>query len=138
MHGKNVQVSVTAFGIDRVRREIDSITGKAVSISVGTRGPRGYSKGGEVRGGIPGQDSVPALLMPGEYVETVAERRANRLRVGAGRQPGAGGPALNVAAGAVVVNVAGSLDRSVLPHVERMVDAKFRALAGQVATGRRG
>jgi len=141
VRGTTVTVQVTAGGtIQKVQREINAITGKAVSVRVGT-GPLAVehrSKGGEVTGGVPGKDSVLSLLMPGEYVETVAERRANKLRLGGRPGAGASGAGFNVAAGAVVVNVAGSLDRSVLPHVERIVDAKFRQLAGQVATGRRG
>ncbi len=37
-----------------------------------------FADGGWVGGGTPGRDSVPALLMPGEYVETRAEARAMR------------------------------------------------------------
>ena len=42
------------------------------------------AEGGLVRGGIPGIDSVPARMMPGEYVIPAAQVRAN---VAAGRAP---------------------------------------------------
>ena len=37
--------------------------------------PEGFSRGGLVRGGVPGRDSVPAMLMPGERVLTVSQNR---------------------------------------------------------------
>jgi phage-related minor tail protein len=97
VHGKNVQISVTQRGVDQVRREISAITGKAVAIQVGKvgQGARGFSKGGDIEGGIPGRDSVPILAMPGERVLTVAENRAYKLRLGGQRaaadSTGAGG-----------------------------------------------
>lgn len=37
-----------------------------------------FATGGWVTGGVPGRDSVPAMLMPGEYVESVDEARSRR------------------------------------------------------------
>lgn len=138
--GKAVTVQVNQSGnLQRISHDLATIRGYgtiAVNIKVNGR-VAGYSKGGEVKGGTAGQDSVPALLMPGERVLTVAQNRAFKRGLANGGVS-AGGGSVTVAAGAFVLNVAGSLDRSVLPEVERLVDAKFRQLAAQVATGRRG
>ena len=40
--------------------------------------PAKFAQGGMVRGGVQGQDSVPALLMPGEYVMNVNQVEAMR------------------------------------------------------------
>lgn len=55
-------------------------------------GVAGYADGGPIRGGVPGRDSVPALLMPGEHVLTADEVRRMgghagvfRMRAAAGR-----------------------------------------------------
>jgi hypothetical protein len=140
--GKAVAVQVNQLGeLQRISHDLATIKGYGtIAVNIKVNGKvAGYSKGGDVRGGTPGQDSVPALLMPGERVLTVAENRRYRLGLrSAGLSGAPAGGQVNVAAGAIVLNVAGSLDRTVLPHVERMVDAKFRALASQVATGRRG
>jgi TP901 family phage tail tape measure protein len=45
-------------------------------IMVGTTSVTAMATGGEVTGGVPGQDSVPTLLMPQEHVWTTAEVRA--------------------------------------------------------------
>jgi len=84
--GKRVTVEVTQVGVERVQREISRIKGKDIVVSVRTGrgpGPGGgnemRSQGGEVTGGIPGKDSVPSLLMPGERVLTVSQNRAWKL-----------------------------------------------------------
>ena len=65
-----------------------AVAGAAVASLIGMIAAfQRFSMGGTVSGGIPGQDSVPALLAPGEVVETAAEVRANRQR-GAGRGSG--------------------------------------------------
>lgn len=55
-------------------------------------GVAGYADGGPIRGGVPGRDSVPALLMPGEHVLTAEEVRRMgghegvfRMRAAAGK-----------------------------------------------------
>jgi hypothetical protein len=142
VRGKTVTVQVNQSGnLQKITRDLQTIKGYGtipVSISVNGR-VLAFSKGGEVKGGVPGQDSVPALLTPGEYVETVAERRANRLRLRGARQPGggSGGGPVNVAAGAVQLTVQGSLDTAAMPAVQRMVDAAFADLARELQSGRR-
>jgi hypothetical protein len=140
--GRVVTVQVNQSGnLQRIFHDLAVIKGYGtIPVNIQVNGKTiGFSKGGEVKGGTAGQDSVPALLMPGERVLTVAQNRAYRLGLGRGTGlSGSDGGSVNVAAGAFVLNVQGSLDRAVLPDVERMVDAKFQALAGQVATGRRG
>jgi hypothetical protein len=72
---------VTA-SVGRIQRVINNVRGKQVVVGIqvgtvsGAGGVRGFSKGGRVTGGIPGKDSVPSLLMPGERVLTVAQNRA--------------------------------------------------------------
>lgn len=138
MHGKNLQVNVTGYGIDKVQREINAITGKAIAIRVGT-GPlalEGKSKGGDVTGGIPGKDSVPILAMPGERVLTVPENRAYKLRLA--RNSGSGGGragGVTVAAGAVQVVFNGPVDRAAVPAVRQHVDAAFNELARKLTAG---
>lgn len=58
--------------------------------AINTSGPPAIamSRGGEVRGGIPGRDSVPALLMPGERVLTVAQNQEWKSGQGGGRGGG--------------------------------------------------
>lgn len=163
IHGTTVTVGVTSAGtIQKVQRDIDNIHGKAVSITVGKIGGglfiEARAGGGWLHGGVPGKDSIPlangGLGMPGEFVvnKEAAQANAGLLEaINSGRSPGTllraparagqpapGGPVVSVAAGAFPIYVQGSLDRAALPELERMVDAKFRALAGQVATGRRG
>lgn len=48
--------------------------------------PEGYADGGFVTGGVPNRDSVPALLMPGEFV--IPKKQVDAMRNGQG---GAGG-----------------------------------------------
>ena len=49
--------------------------GGQAGTNYGAGGYQEMSQGGEVTGGIPGRDSVPALLMPGERVLTVEENQ---------------------------------------------------------------
>lgn len=140
---KAVTVQVNQSGnLQRISHDLEKIKGYGtIAVNIKVNGKvAGMSKGGDVTGGTPGQDSVPALLTPGERVLTVAQNRAYKLGVRAAGYGGGpdGGGSVNIAAGAFQLNVHGSLDRSVLPEVERMVDAKFRALSTQIATGRRG
>ncbi len=140
--GKAVTVQVNQSGsLQTITRDLQRIAGYGtIAVNIRVNGKvLGLSKGGEVTGGIPGQDSVPALLTPGEYVETVAERRANKLRLGATTPATAGGDGgISVAAGAFPIYVQGSLDRAAVPLIRAEVDAAFRRLGTQVATGRRG
>lgn len=77
--------------ITGLKKEIRTLTGKTITITTrfvtvggprneGERVPGGlitkYSSGGEVTGGIPGRDSVPAMLMPGEGVLTTKAMKA--------------------------------------------------------------
>lgn len=71
------------------------------------------AEGGLVRGGIPGIDSVPARMMPGEYVIPAAQVRAN---VAAGRAPddsgsASGGGGLTINAGMMLPLSEADLDR---------------------------
>lgn len=131
---------VAATGLDAVLNKfrnleatIERVNGRAVSVRVGT-GPLAVehrSKGGEVTGGTPGQDSVLSLLMPGEYVETVAERRANRLRL-AGR-----GPASATAFAGVTANLTVNIAKVVgdPAAVRREVGAAFDEFARKLTVG---
>jgi hypothetical protein len=56
-----------------------------------------FSRGGMVQGGVPGRDSVPALLMPGERVLTVAQNRDwENGRSGGSSSGGGGGDTYNI------------------------------------------
>ena len=54
----------------------------AVAQQAFTSGGGGMAEGGFVTGGIPGKDSVPTLLMPGEFVipQPIASKMSGRLR----------------------------------------------------------
>jgi len=78
-------VSETQAFLDRLNsipRDIDVNVnvhgGDTSGANYGGGGYQQYSRGGRVRGGIPGRDSVPALLMPDEEVLTVDEARQYR------------------------------------------------------------
>lgn len=135
MHGKNLQVNVTGYGIDKVQRDINAITGKVVAIRIGV-GPlaiQARSKGGEVTGGIPGRDSVPSLLMPGERVLTVAENRAYKLHLGrpAGSAAGgAGGSTVHNTLNVTIAKVVGDP-----ATVRREVGAAFDEFARKLTVG---
>lgn len=137
---------------DTVQREIQRIHGKNVVISVTTFTSTGkvtkLSAGGTVTGGIPGRDSVPALLMPGEEVlkkPDAAAYRRNRYRMSAGlsnalaRQPASDGQVTNimVAAGAIQIN-ATSTGKDGAPNVAAIEQAAERALRRVLAVKRAG
>ena len=48
--------------------------------------PEGMARGGYVTGGVPNRDSVPAMLMPGEYVMSKPEVSAAKNGGGGGSQ----------------------------------------------------
>ena len=86
----------------------------ALSLIMGLvdRIPAKFADGGMVRGGVPGTDSVPALLMPGEYVMNVDQVDAMRKLFanmdGTGPTNGRyqdGGTVVNQTAGGVTVNI---------------------------------
>jgi TP901 family phage tail tape measure protein len=152
------QASGPLARIENTIRRIKAQDGTTVTVRVvdqtlvigsGTAAKKGNAEGGWLSGGTPGVDSIPLangeLGMPGEFVvnRAAASRNgplleainAGRLVTAAGR---AGGTQVTVAAGAMPIYVQGNLDRSVMPDVQRVVHAEFRALAGQIATGRRG
>jgi hypothetical protein len=90
---KPIRKDVTVRVLDRatgvlttVKRELDQLSGRVVTVTAYTKyGPvTKMSRGGVVTGGTPGRDSVPALLMPGEVVLTVAQARAYRAGHGGG------------------------------------------------------
>ena len=83
----------------------------------------GYSSGGLVTGGTPGQDSVSARLMPGEYVLTTAQVNSiglpnlmNRGIPATTSNSGNGGNQISMP-----ITVQGNLDKSVLPDLEAMI-----------------
>lgn len=133
---KNVTVKVTQNNsVQRVQREINSITGKTVAIII-NRGAlnevTARSTGGIVTGGIPGQDSVHTLLTPGERVLTVAQTRAYDRGARSGPVPitpnGRGGGTQNVA---VTVNAGIGVDpRDVAEQIERALTNLRRTRGG--------
>lgn len=134
-HGKTVTIQVNQSGdIQKIQREIDSVTGKVVAIQVGllATGVRGFSRGGRVTGGSPGRDSVPALLEPGEYVETREEADRlgrNRSRSGAPATTPAGeGIDYDRLAAAVARGMAAQAVTVVIDGVTQRVD---RTLGGR-------
>jgi hypothetical protein len=144
--GKAVTVQVNQSGsLQTITRDLQRIAGYGtIAVNIRVNGKvAGFSKGGEVSGGIPGQDSVPALLMPGEYVETVAERRANRLRLS---RPASTGPTdlrPQAAAASGVGPSAAQIAAGVRDALNGMTlvlrDPLGRAVAGQLAAaGGRG
>lgn len=70
-----------------------AIAGSILALGAGLKGAiSGLAGGGVIGGGVPGRDSVPALLMPGEQVMSVAERDGvqkflGRLFSGSQQQP---------------------------------------------------
>jgi hypothetical protein len=101
------------------------------------------SKGGLVTGGIPGEDSVPALVMPGEYILNKAQVDAigsgNLKNLGTGNMGIANMPTMsipNVTSGGgtnqinfeMPINVSGNLDRTVLPDIEKLVNKAFEKM----------
>jgi hypothetical protein len=141
IHGKAVGIQVTQNNtVQRVQREIDNIHGKNIVVSVTTGGgpTRGgterRSRGGEITGGTPGQDSVLALLTPGERVLTVAENRAWKLGL---RVPGSGSSGVSVAPGAVQVTFNGPVHPGAVSDVRRVVEQAFDKLRNELVVGRR-
>jgi phage-related minor tail protein len=140
VRGKDVSVHVSQTGqLQRITHDLARIAGYGtipVNIKVNGR-VLGLSKGGEIHGGTPGQDSVPALLMPGERVLTRSENRAYKLGL---RVPGASsggwGSTVTVAPGAVQITT-GSVTRETLPEVQRAVAEGFARLRAELAAGGR-
>lgn len=83
-----------------------------------------FAGGGPVYGGTPGQDSVPALLMPGEYVIPANQVREN---VRSGRAPDDSGRA-GGGGGSVTVNV----NAGFAPSRSQIQDVTNRAIAPSV------
>lgn len=145
---KNVTVQVTQNGtVQKVQREIDSITGHVVAIQVGRIGGvgvRGNASGGFVPaeiGADRNSDSVVRALTPGELI--LNEQQQARLfalatgRATADASPAAGAPT----ATAVTVELVSSdpLLQSLLGLIDTRVTAAARTqLAGaRAGTGRR-
>ena len=93
----------------------------------------GLADGGLVRGGTRGRDSVPAMLMPDEYVIPAAQVRAN---VAAGRAPDDSGSARRGEGGGTTINVAvqsfvppsrAQLDHAVHQGLEPSLRSNIRA-----------
>lgn len=80
-----------------------------------------YAGGGPVQGGFPGRDSVPALLMPDEYVIPAHQVRQN---VAAGRAPDDSGSAGG--GGSLSLHMP-MLIPPTQPHVVDMIDRGVRA-----------
>lgn len=83
--------TVTAGGnaweaVTTVRQQLDMLDGRRINVSVNYNAAgeqingvgynsRRYATGGKVRGGIPGQDSVHALVMPDEFIVRAPQAR---------------------------------------------------------------
>lgn len=143
--GKAVTVQVNQSGsLQTITRDLERIAGYGtIAVNIRVNGKvAGFSKGGEVTGGVAGRDSVPALLTPGEYVETVAERRANRLRLTrpasadpTGPRPQAATAPMGPSAAQIAAGVRDALDGMTLV----LRDPLGRAVAAQLAAaGGRG
>jgi hypothetical protein len=88
-------------------------------------------------GGIEGQDSIPSKLTPGEYVlrksavDNVGVSALNAMNMGI---PSMGGTPAISGGGAgnthfeMPIYVSGSLDKTVLPDLEKMVTKTFQKL----------
>lgn len=96
-------------------------------------GGLGLAQGGLITGGTAGRDSVPAMLMPGEYVVPAAQVRAN---VAAGRAPDDSGPSrrgdgspttINVAVQSFVPPSRAQLDHAVHQGLEPSLRSNIRA-----------
>jgi TP901 family phage tail tape measure protein len=159
-HGKNIQLVVTSTGIDRVRRDIASINGRNVVVSVttgygpGHGGTQHLAGGGWLSGGVRGQDSIPlangGLGMPGEFVVNsrsaaaygplLEALNANQPTAPFGARsmlpPPRSVSTVTVAAGAVQVNT-GPVTRETLPDVQRAVAEGFARLRADLAAGGR-
>lgn len=118
-----------------------------------------YSRGGRVRGGTPGRDSVPALLMPDEEVLTVDEARRYRQvkqagmlsspfvpgRASDGGSSSSSATAPTAAASnisiTVPITITGSVDRAVYgkmkDEIKTIVRDALRAQGNQASTGAR-
>jgi TP901 family phage tail tape measure protein len=145
----NANTKRAANAIDAIARRLRALDGTIVSTYVynfqkniakpAGGGAIGGSRGGEVTGGIPGVDSVQALLMPGERVLTVAENRAYKhgtLPTLPGRSTGAGAP-ITVMPGAVQVNIRGSTDRLDPRVIHDVVLEALHQLLRELKTGGR-
>jgi TP901 family phage tail tape measure protein len=71
IHDQSVNVAITLQ--DRINAKQ---VNRAVANNLDRRGIKVYARGGDVSGGIPGVDSVPALLMPDEHVLTREDVKA--------------------------------------------------------------
>lgn len=93
VHGKAVNIQVSQTGtLQRITHDLQYIQGiGTIPVNIKVNGKvLGYSRGGEVRGGVPGKDSVPALLMPGERVLTREQNDAYKRRLTAPATASAG------------------------------------------------
>jgi hypothetical protein len=86
-----------------------------------------YSSGGEVTGGMPGYDSVTGKLTPGEYVlkanvaKSIGIPALNALNRGIPSVNSiGGGGGLTIGGNLMNIEVNGSLDKSVIPDIERI------------------
>lgn len=139
--GKRIGIEVTQNNtVAKVQREIDTIHGKNIVVSVSTGGGPAhggttrFSRGGEVTGGVPGKDSVEALLTPGERVLTRAENRAWKLGL---RTPGPSGTGFSVAPGAVQLVFNGPVHRDTVPDVRQLIDQALTRLRNELVSGQR-
>ena len=105
-----------------VRTNYTSTGSQGTPVGSATGGiPEHMARGGVVRGGVPGRDSVPALLMPGERVLTVAQNRAfERGELGGGDRSGGGGDVTQIY----------TQDRSDLVVAQMARRARERRMAG--------
>jgi cell wall-associated NlpC family hydrolase len=87
IHGKSVTVDVNARGAGKIAFSSlvpGSAVGQPQQVGVLTF----HAAGGRVTGGIPGRDSVPGMLMPGEVIVPTAMVRAGAVDHLRGRLPG--------------------------------------------------
>ncbi len=113
--GKTVTVHVNQSGdLQRITNDLQYIKGfGTIPVNIRVNGKiLGASKGGEVQGGVPGKDSVPALLMPGERVLTTAQNRLWKLEQRSGR----GRPGVTAAMGGSTLQL-DPADRALLRQV---------------------
>jgi hypothetical protein len=87
----------------------------------------GGAEGGVVTGGIPGKDSVNAMLMPGEFV--LKRNIVNSLGVSVLDKLNRGSSIQNTLGGiSMPITVMGNLDRTVLPDIEKIVNKAFEKM----------
>lgn len=133
---------------DSVNKTLLGVNDRKVNVQVGFTGvsnkfPLGtHARGGLITGGLPGQDSVPGLLMPGEVVIPTHMVRAGAVDHLRGRLPGfasgglvGGSGGLTVGASFPPVRV---IDKAVLLAIQNLAQYHAKELYAQSGAGPRG